>query len=79
MPMNLRSIIQTEMKRQGRSAYWLAENSGEGHHKNAVYSFLRGDTEGSSMLMVAMLEALDMRIVPGEGPVKSATKPRKKK
>lgn len=79
MPMNLRSIIQAEMKRQGRSAYWVAERAGDGQHKNAVYSFLRGATEGSSMLMVAMLEALGMRIVPGDAPTKPAPKPRKKK
>ena len=63
--MDLRKIIQDEMKRQGRSGYWLAENPGCGASKNVVYTYLRGDSDGTGQTIAAMLEALGMKVVSG--------------
>lgn len=77
--IDFRKIILSELERQGRSKYWLAENPGCGIAKNVVYVFLRGETDGSVATVVAMLNALGMKIVSGDAPTKPAPKPRKKK
>lgn len=66
--MDFRKIILDELKRQGRSKYWLAENPGCGIAKNVIYTVLRGDTDGSANTLSAMLDALGLKIVPGDQP-----------
>jgi len=70
--MDIRKNILEELERQERSKYWLAEKPGCGVHKNGVYVYLRGESDGTGPAIEAMLEALQLKIVPG------AESPRKK-
>lgn len=72
--MDFRKIILDELERQGRSKYWLAENPGCGVHKNGVYVYLRGESNGTGPAIGAMLDALGLKIVPGEKSTAAKTK-----
>lgn len=80
--MDIRKIILDELERQGRSKYWLAENPGCGTHKNAIYAYLRGESDSSGQNIAAMLNALNLSIVPGRttvGSTKGGEVPAKRK
>ena len=62
--MDMHKLIVDELKRQGRSKYWLAESPGCGINQNTVYAYLRGDGDTTGRTLGAMLEALRLQIVP---------------
>jgi len=69
-----REAILAELKRQGRSRYWLA-NKVEQSSANTVYQYLRGEVNLGSHRLAEILEILQIKL----NPTAKVSKPAKKK
>jgi len=69
-----RKAIKEELKRQGQSKYWLAQQL-ELTTANTIYRYLRGDLNLSGHRIAEMLQVLKIEL----NPTAKVSKPAKKK
>lgn len=62
-----RSVIVAEVERQGRSRYWLAQKVADDERADvsadAVYRYLRGESDTTGAVIAACMRALGLRSV----------------
>ncbi len=65
--MNIRSAINAELKRQGRSAYWLAKQVEKHMSNTTVYEFLKEGKDAKQLTAANLgyvLDALGITLTP---------------
>lgn len=62
--MDIRALINRRLRELGHSPYWLAEAARDKPSRNAVYSYLRGDSDMGSAGIGRLLDLLDLQIAP---------------
>jgi hypothetical protein len=67
--LDVRQFINDELKRQGKSKYWLGKTVKErgGANRETVLRYLRGDRDTTGGVIAVMLTALGVQLVSAGG------------